>query len=443
MQKKFNVFIFRVIRKLSHLFNKFFGKVSHFLERVEGKTTRIIISKSGSPSGKPSQPFANLFYSAFPHITPIHPALPAIGQKPSVTVFVPSLTPRGFYGGIATLLRTSALLAIKLGYDYRVVQTSGFEKNTDFVLKFLADDGIVIPKERFSTIDVSFRDLGNFAYLPLHPEDIVYVSAWWDAYTASRLPLKKKFVYLIQDYEPIFYNNSDSSVLAHETYTSEKFIPFCNTKTLYEFFSQKGYAYIEKNGVYFEPAVGKTRTKKLPVKEPATKKIFLYGRPEVHRNLFYSAVHAIEIALANPLLDTQKWEVFSAGQDSIPDIKLSTGHVIKNLGKMDLADYYAFAQTIDIAVSPMLAPHPNYPTLEFASLGSAVVSTKYENKVSLDAYSKNIFMAEPDAVSLADHILKATQLAISQRAENLKSDHIQKDWTKACEQPLKELIKKF
>jgi len=434
---------FRVLRKTSHLSNKVLKKTSHFLDRVENKTTKLIISQTGSPTGTSSLPFTNAFYGVYPYLTPIHPALPNLNQKPSVTVFVPSLTPRGFYGGIATLLRASAALALKMGYDYRVVQTSGFDKNTSFVLDFLKDDGLEIPKERFSTIDVSFRNPGQFAYIPLHPDDIVFVSAWWDAYNASRLPLKKKFVYLIQDYEPIFYNNSDSSVLAHETYTSEKFIPLCNTEVLYNFFSNKGYDYIKENGTFFEPAVGKTRSKKLAAKEPTIKKMFLYGRPEVHRNLFFSALHAIDIALSDPRMKDQQWEIYSAGQDDVPNMKLSTGHVVKNLGKMNLKAYYSFAETIDLAVSPMLAPHPNYPTLEFASLGSAVVSTRYENKVSLDNYSKNIFMAEPDAVSMAENIIQAAQLSIKQRDTNMHADKIGDDWKEAFNKPLAKLIEKF
>lgn len=438
MQNK-HVIALRALRKSSHLSNRALRKGVHFLDRVEHKTSSMIINKAGSHTGADSVPIASLLHNVFPHLAPIHPALPNVGQKPSVTVFVPSLGSRGFYGGIATLLIVSAGLANKLGYDYRVIQTSGFEKNQT-VLKFLANNGIIIEKERFSTLDVSYRYPEKHAYLPLHKDDVVVVSAWWDAHTASQLPLSKKFIYMVQDYEPIFYSNSDSLVLAEQTYHTKKFIPLCNTELLYSFFSEKGgYEYIKENAFWFEPAVGKQALRSDKQKPRRTRKMFLYGRPAVTRNLFFSAVEAIDIAMQDDAFAHDKWEIFCAGQSDIPSVKLSSRHIIRNLGKMNLDDYYKFARTIDITVSPMLAPHPNYPTLELASLGSMVVTTKYETKQNLDRYCKNILLAEPTAEDIARYIVKAAQTSKETREKNLESANIGNSWTENLEEPLSKL----
>jgi GT2 family glycosyltransferase len=421
----------RSLRKSSHLAGRVAHKTGHFMNRVEGKVNRTIVNRAGSESGSSSISIDDFFHAKFPFLTPIHPALPEVGQKPSVTVFVPTLSPRGFYGGIATLLIVSAALAKKLDYDYRVVQTSGFEKNAT-VLEFLADNGIDIPTDRFHTLDVSYRTPSRFAYLPMHPDDVAVVSAWWDAYTVSRLPLKKKFVYMIQDYEPIFYNNSDDMMFAESTYHTNNFIPLCNTELLYDFFNNDKYPYIAKNATWFEPAVGKVRkTKK---KTSTIKKIFLYGRPNVHRNLFYSAIRAIDLAMQDERMKDVKWAIFSAGQNDLPNIKLKSGHTIKNLGKMDLADYYKFAESVDVAVSPMLAPHPNYPTLELASLGAGVVTTKYETKHNLSRYASNIILADPTIDSMADAIIKARFIKPS-------TSKIGTGWNKNLADPLATLAK--
>lgn len=434
MNKKPDIIAIRTIRKVSHLVNKIAKKGSHFLDRVEDKSTRVIVNRTGSPDAREHVEFNEFFYHSFPEITPIHPALPALGQKPSVTVFA-FLDPRGFYGGIATLLCVGAALANRLGYDFRVAQTANFSDNTD-VLDFLKSKGITIEKERFSTINLSKRSVANFGYLPLHQDDVLVVSAWWDAHTAAQLPLKNKFLYLIQDYEPIFYNNSDRSALAEQTYHTEKFIPILNTEILYKFFKENDYKYITENGVFFEPAPAPI-IKKAPVRATNNeRRLFLYGRPNVHRNLYYTALEALNIALQDERMQGFDWKLFSAGSTDIPSIKLTSGHVIENKGKMSMEDYYSFAQTIDVAVSPMLAPHPNYPTLELASLGACVVSTKWETKQNLDYYSPNIFMAEPTAADMAEKIIQATLLDDKVKRANAKKNNIGGDWVRALKKPI-------
>jgi hypothetical protein len=429
MNKKPDIIAIRAIRKASNLTNRVAKKSSHFMDRVEGKTTRILINKTGSPDARQSIGINEVVYHSFPEMTPVHPALPELGQKPSVTVFA-FLDPRGFYGGIATLLCVGAALANELGYDFRVAQTTGFSKSTD-VLEFLQSKGISIEESRFSTVDLSQRGMTNFGYLPLHKDDVLVVSAWWDAHIAAQLPLRKKFLYLIQDYEPIFYNNSDRSVYAEQTYLTEKFIPLMNTEILYEFFASKKYAYIKKFASWFEPAPAPFAKPISALKNKPTRTMFLYGRPNVHRNLFFNAIQAIDIALQDDRMKASEWQLFSAGTADVPSIKLTSGQVIKNLGKLDINDYYEFATTVDVAVSPMLAPHPNYPTLEFASLGAAVVSTTWETKRDLSRYSPNILMAEPTAESMAEKIVEAALMSAQKRNENLAHTHIGSDWTKA------------
>lgn len=437
--KKPAVIALRSIRKASNISRRLATKSAHFLGRVENKTDRIILKHAGGASKLNTVTVDEFVYRDFPYILPIHPALPLIGQQPSVTVFVPSLSPRGFYGGIATLLIVSATLAKKLNYHYRVVQTSGFEKNSD-VIGFLAKNGIEISEDKFSTLDASKRSVGHFSYLPLHPDDVVVVSAWWDAHVAAQLPLKRKFVYLIQDYEPIFYNNGDLQQFAESTYLSDKFTPLCNTELLYSYFKKNGYKYITENATWFEPAVGLADVK--PKQKNSKKKsIFLYGRPQVHRNMYYSAIQALDQALKDPRFSQYEWEIYSAGQSDIPNVRFSSGHTMKNLGKMNIDDYYKFIQTVDIAISPMLAPHPNYPTLEFASAGSVVVTTAWETKKDLSRYSDNILLTEPTPESMAAGLLEACDKINDHSVK--ASTHIGTDWSERLSKPLNELKKKL
>ena len=427
----------RSIRKGSNLVRRVTTGTSHLMGKVENKVTKLIIERAGSETGEKNISLDDFFYNQYPFLFPIHPALPNVDQKPSVTVFVPNLSARGFYGGIATLLISSACLAKELGYNYRVVQTSGFEKNSK-VLEFLASKNILIDANSYSTIDVSFRNTTNFAYLPLHPDDVIVVSAWWDAHTASQLPLSRKFVYMLQDYEPIFYNNGDEQQFAEATYHTDNFVPLCNTELMAKYFNQGNYDYISENATWFEPAVGITPSKG---RSKDTKKIFLYGRPQVDRNMFFTALKALDSALQSPEFSKNKWEIYCAGQADIPNIKLKSDHVIKNLGKLDIDQYYAFTKTVDIAVSPMLAPHPNYPTLELASVGATVVTTKYMTKDSLKEYSENILLCEPTVKDMSLKIINACRLSLGPKRK--KKHNIQSDWIKSLDGPLKEVVEKL
>jgi hypothetical protein len=440
MSKMPDVIALRALRKASHLANRILHKGGYFMGRVEKKATRLINRRTGT-AGE-AVPIDSVVAHAFYQMTPIFPALPAIGQKPAVVVFA-FLAPRGFYGGIATLLRVAGHLADKLGHDLKIVQTTGFSKETA-VLDFLAEDGIVIPESRFINLDASTRHPGKPFNLPLHPDDIVVVSAWWDAHVASLLPLQRKFLYLLQDYEPIFYNNSDSSVFATQTYLSEKFVPLCNTQLLYDFFSQNGYGYIKENGTWFEPAPVPKSAKPQPQKRNGGRRsMFIYGRPDVHRNLYYNALRAVNLAMKDERLEGTQWDLFSAGQADLCDVRLDSGHIIKNFGKLPMNEYYRFASNVDVALSPMLAPHPNYPTLELAFLGAMVVTTKYANKQDLSRYSQNILMAGATTESMAEKLVEAMLTCDEVRLDNLKHTTIGNDWGKALDEPLNRIIKRY
>lgn len=427
----------RTIRKTSNVTKRIVLKGANFLDKVENKSTYLIDNGVLEKSVN----IDSVFYKKYPYLTPIYPALPNIGQRPSVTVFA-FLHPAGFFGGIATLLFVAAKLANELDYDLRVVQTTSFSDKVD-VINFLEKNDIHIPRERYSTINLSNRSIYDYGYLPLHPEDVIIASAWWDAQVASLLPLQNKFVYLIQDFEPIFYNNSDTYALADETYKSNLFWPITNTEILLQYFKQNNYDYIAKNATFFEPAPSSNLIHEKKIKDKNTKRIFLYGRPQVDRNLFYTAIKAIDKAISSTQLSNHNLEIFSAGSTEVPNIKLSNGIKIINKGKMDLDDYYKFIQTVDVAISPMLAPHPNYPTLEFAHAGATVVTTRWETKQDLSFYSKNIFMCDPTIQDMSDKIIEAIKKPYSEVKKDAKKNNLNTDWNTALNKPIHELAEKI
>jgi O-antigen biosynthesis protein len=429
--------VYRGVRKGAYLSRKVLSKGANFSGRVEQKADRMIHGTDPVSTIHDKVLFEKIFADALPEIVPIHPSMPLAGRKASITLLIPSLQKSSFFGGTATALIFAGMLAKEKNMPLRIVETlvHGKLRSSDLA-DFFESNGIDLTVDELSLLNLAGRKYNHYGYLDIHPEDIYVASAWWDAHLLQQLPLLKKFIYLIQDYEPIFYNNSDQYVYAEATYHSESFIPVCNTKLMLDFMECKGYEYIAKNALYFEPAVGINYKSNENNKNKSTDKrrIFIYGRPSVHRNLFYSALDAVNEVFGTNQLDSSEWEVFMAGQNNIPDILLDGGVTVKNLGKLSMEEYHEFAKTIDIAVSLMLAPHPSYPPLELASLGAKVVTTSYETKQDLSKYSKNIIVVKPKR----DQITKA--IISSSKSKNINDmANISSDWHEALRKPIRNL----
>jgi hypothetical protein len=440
MKKKVKKFTARTVRKSAHLTRMVLSVGANYSGRLENKAHRIINGTDASIKLHDKVLFEQLYYEALPYVLPMHPALPKAGRNGEVTLFIPSLQKSSFFGGTATALIFTGLLAVKKSQKIRIVETLQHGRTkAEQLVQFFSENNISINVDNIELVDASPRKYNNYGYINIHPDDTFIASAWWDAYILEKLPLQKKFIYLIQDYEPIFYANSDRYIMAEATYKSEQFIPVCNTELMYKFMASKGYKYIEENALWFEPAigVGEKVGKSIAKEKNDKRKMFIYGRPSVERNLFYTALKSINEVFLNQDLDSNEWEIYMAGQDNINNIQLESGIVAKNLGKMDIDEYYQFARTIDVAISLMMAPHPSYPPLEFSSIGAGVVTSAYETKQDLSKYSKNIFVSK-NYNDLSDLIIKASKLSYEDRIKNTQSSIIGADWKKS----LKDVIEK-
>lgn len=420
----------RGIRKSAHISRKIFTKAANLSGRVEKKADRIIHGTDPTMRIHDSVLLEKVYYEALEEIIPIHPALPRAGRQANTTLFIPSLQRSSFFGGTATALILAASVAKKHNSTLRIVETLRHGKaHTDDLSKFLNSAGTSIAAEKIELIDLSGRRYNNYGYLDIHPEDTFIASAWWDAYMLDMLPLLKPYVYLIQDYEPIFYNNSDKRVLAESTYQSTKFIPLLNTKFMYNYMVSEGYEHIKENGMWFEPAVNMGAAYGYNEGSKKDKKrLFFYGRETVSRNLFFGGLKTLSSLFSKQQLHSDEWELFMAGQDGIPDIILESGDRIQSLGKMTLDEYHNFLKTVDVAITPMMAPHPNYPTLEFASCGAAVVTTSYKTKQDLSNYSKNIILTSAEPTQYEAAILRAASMSPEERLTNAKASNIPTTW---------------
>lgn len=435
----------RVIRKTSHIGSRVLDRALNFSNRVENKATRILDGTDYSIRINSTEPLEKFYYSKIPFILPINPALPKVGQQPSIVLLIPSLDSGSFYGGAATALVVAAKIALKMNRSLHIVQTTKTGAPSGLQQFFDREEVIIDVDKSVSVSSVVGRAYNVYGYLPMCPDDIFVASAWWDAHVLHDLPMNHKFIYLIQDFEPIFYNNSDQYILAEATYKKPGFVPVCNTKLMYDFMMQRSYpCFNEKDAFFFEPAVSRAVSKKSMKKKVGEKKVlFLYGRPNVHRNLFFTALNALDYAFKAGFLNQEEWSLFMAGDDRLPDIKLTSGPTIQNKGKMSMEKYVTFSATVDLAISPMMAPHPNYPTLELSSMGAQVVTTRYSNKTNLSNYSSNIVMCDIELESMAGAINEAVKRvhAKEKSGDRAKESSLPLNWSGALDSTLDRIIK--
>ena len=248
--------------------------------------------------------------------------------------------------------------------------------------------------------------------LAIGARDLFMATAWWTAQQAKyavRQTQHSRFVYLIQDYEPLFHPASTQQALAAETYSLDH-LPVVNSQWLHEFLVRERIgrfadpAFVERSLV-FQPAVD--RTLFFPAFDRSTRarrRLLFYARPTNGlRNLFELGVAALEKAVADGTLDPERWEFVGMGE-SFPAVSLGRGATLVPAPWLDLAGYAQQMRESDILLSLMLSPHPSYPPLEMAACGGLAVTTAFANKTSeaLAELSANIIGVPPTLEGISE-----------------------------------------
>ncbi len=333
----------------------------------------------------------------------------ALAVRPRINVLLPSLRLKHMSGGPNTALLLAALLAEKGEWVRLIACDAPAEGEEAALLPHM--DGLLqrpVARDRIELVDAFDRTRPT----AIGANDLFFATAWWTAQIAKyavRKTVRKTFIYLIQDFEPILHEGSTFQARALETYGLPH-IPVINTRLLLDHLVKESagrYADAEftANALWFEPALDRSRYfADLEKAKPPDKKVLLfYARPTVaRRNLFEIGVVALRQAVASGVIDKDNWEVWAMGEKLAP-VALGNGVFLNPLPWMSLDDYAKRVRTADLMLSLMLSPHPSYPPLEMAASGKLVVTNSFSVKTAerMKAFSPNIMVAEPTAESVA------------------------------------------
>jgi hypothetical protein len=326
-----------------------------------------------------------------PEIAPITP-VPGSFPGQRITLLAPSINQEHLFGGMATALALFSEIRNHCRPDisFRVVVLDQ-HPHPEAAARLPGFVTAVPEADRPESLLLTSLASSGERRLSVSPGDLFLATSWWSAYAGLRLirhqsefyrQPARPMVYLIQDYEPAFYNWSSRFILAESTYYPiHRIHAILNTQLLRDFFHGRGFRF-EKEYV-LEPRLNpelhaylKTDIRKYSVRKH---RILVYGRPNVPRNAFEILLMALHRWSETSPHKVGSWELLSVGE-SHDTVELKNGVQLRSLGKLELNRYAEYMKESAIGISFMISPHPSYPPLEMAHFGMLTLTNRFAGK---------------------------------------------------------------
>jgi hypothetical protein len=362
-----------------------------------------VVGRGGDPV---YQPPLGIFHP--PYFLPINVIVdPALSSRPQINFLLPSTCAAHTSGGPNSAFLLAAELA-NLGFLVRLISVTvpadpDSELIQQHICKLTGKTRQVINRITFSC--AAHRSVA----LPLGENDIFLSTAWWTAQMVKYLLPRfrcRRFIYLIQDFEPNLHPASANSALALETYDLD-YLPVVNSRLLLDHFIGEGIGrFAERqfasDACWFEPAVDRSRYYPEKRSSDQQRRLLVYSRPEVSRNLLEFAVCALMRHVSSGLLPEEQWLFHStvtgvAGEIQPVMLKPGGTAMLQPLPLLNLDNWSAELRRTDILISLIWSPHTSYPPLEGAACGAIVVTNACGVKTAgrLQSISGNFIAGDP------------------------------------------------
>ena len=425
------------------------------LDRVSGVNTPPAAPSSGADVAASERVSAIGFGNVGWMSHNIRPLTLAISQKQPrrVNLLLATIDFRYVFGGYIGMFNL-ALFLKRMGHQVRIVLTESVDYRPEEwrrqIQKFpglesLFDDVEVAP--RFDRTDP----------LPVNPDDSFVATSCWTAHVAHHAVRElghERFVFMVQEYEPIFTSYNSINAIFRQAYDFPQYALF-STAILQDYFRA------EKIGVYvdgeesgeamsavFHNAICRF-TPKLTDMVHEEKRLLFYARPEDHaaRNLFELGVMGLVELLRRDDVDLTGWTFHGIGSiDRRYVLELAPGIDLKLLPRTSLDEYIQLLPTFDVGLSLMMSPHPSLVPLEMAAAGLRTVTNTFANKTAerLAAVSPNLIAIPPTVDGIADGLTEAIRRAgdLKGRLADARIDW-PTNWTDAFSPETMERLQRF
>ncbi|MEA2145019.1 MAG: hypothetical protein QOG59_606 [Solirubrobacteraceae bacterium] len=347
-------------------------------------------------------------------IAPLHLAVSDRAPE-RINLLIPTIDLAHFFGGYIGKFNLAARLAAR-GERVRIVTVDPVPPLPHAwratIEGYRGIEGI------FDRVEVAF---GREAHdLEVSRSDRFIATTWWTAHIASAALGEveaRRFLYLIQEYEPFTFPMGTYAALAAASYEFPHTALF-SSELLREYFRRHRLGVFagpdgDAQSVSFQNAI-------TPVAPPTaaelagreTRRLLFYARPEPHaeRNMFELGVLALQQA-ARAGAFGDGWELHGIGsiEGAARTLRLAPRVRLDLLPRADQGAYAEVLRDHDLGLALMYTPHPSLVPIEMASAGMLTVTNSFENKTQgeLAAISSNLIAPAPTVDSVAGALAEA------------------------------------
>ena len=311
-------------------------------------------------------------------------------------------------------------LALKLkqtGYDVRIVLVDECDfRPAEWNRQLESYQGLA---DLFDRVEVAYVfDRTNS--LAVSPDDAFLATSWWTAHVAHRAVRElnqERFIYLVQEYEPLFYPAGSFHALATQSYTFPHLAIF-STELLREYFQSNKLGVFSENAEGLDPVVIQNAANRFEVSEAAMrartrKRLLFYARPDERytaRNAFGLGVLALRQAIQAGYFQSHDWEFHGLGAvGDYRNLPLDKRTDLIMLPKVSLQDFVKVLPTYDLGLTLMLSPHPSLMPMDMAAAGLVTVTNTFASKTGerMSAISSNIIAVAPTLDGLTQGLATA------------------------------------
>ena len=251
----------------------------------------------------------------------------------------------------------------------------------------------------------------------VNPDDRFVATNCWAAHIAhhtARHLNEKRFLFMVQEYEPFFMAMNSISALFQEAYTFPQVTLF-STELLRDFFHEEHIGVFAQPGGEADAAVFSNAIQTFhPARDQLTRtrrRLLFYSRQEEHasRNLFELGMMSLAVLVRDSRVDLSGWSFHGIGSMGGNTLELKPGLPLELVPKTSLQEYIRMMPSYDVGLSLMLTPHPSLVPIEMAAAGMWTVTNTLANKTSerLQAISTNLIGVRPTVGGIVDGLMQA------------------------------------
>ena len=351
-------------------------------------------------------------------------------ERRRLTLVTDSISPGSLYGGVATAILLSAILARRLDARLRIVTETqrGDPGAIATVLRAHACDY----DEEIDLVFSDRRDGDRRRAIEVGDDELFLTTSWWTTANTLQAISPRQVFYLIQEDERMFYPQGDALLRASEVLARSDLRFIVNSRLMWDHFAATGLDNIVRRGVCFEPAFPRSSYYWEPSPGKERLDFLFYARPQNFRNLFLRGLEAVNAAIERDILPPERWRLTFIGRQLGP-VTLARGAVPALIENLPLDRYAALVRRTDLGLALMYTPHPSYLPLDIAASGGVAVTNRYGPKRSLARYSESILCVDLDLEALVAGIAEGAALAADRdaRLRNYENAGLGRSWQEA------------